>query len=252
MVVATSLDELLESANWSAIDEAKGKGSAAIPALRRFASHKNYQTRQIVMTAVGRIGDPQGADILAQGLTDANINVRQAAANELSLKPYPGANEAILVQLIRSPDEMVRESLALAAGYIPGPRAMEILRPMAQESGQLAVNARMALAKLGDGPSRQAIIDATNDPLPRTRYEALAQLRYVGDPALVVHAKKRLSDREPAQRIGVKKAPRYRRVCDQAVDTVVHLMKLKPPFEVNLERIYSEDEIQKTQKLSGA
>ena len=52
-----------------------------------------------------------------------------------------------------------------------------------------------------------------------------------------------------AQKIGPKKAPKFRRVCDQAVDTLVALLKLKVPFETNIEKIYSDAEINTVAKM---
>jgi hypothetical protein len=43
---------------------------------------------------------------------------------------------------------------------------------------------------------------------------------------------------------------RYRRVCDQAVDSLVFLLRLKLPFEVNSEKLYSASERKTIQDLA--
>jgi hypothetical protein len=109
----------------------------------------------------------------------------------------------------------------------------------------------MALAKLGEPQARAALLADLAAPLPRTRYDTVGQLRYVGDVGLASHARKLLPDRAAAQRIGIMNAPRYRRVCDQAVDTLVYLRQLKVSFPVNLEQIYSDDQISQVERLTA-
>lgn len=247
----TRLENLLSQGSWQAVDEAQRQGSAALPILRSVLAHEPYVERQIAMKCVGRIADPAGADILAAGLTDTNINVRIAAANELAQKSYPGALDSVLDQLMHSPEELIQEILALAAGHLPSLRTIETLRPLAAGAGDLALNARMALAKLGDPEARASMVADLAAPLPRTRYDTAGQLRYVGDASLAPHVRKLLSDRAEAQPIGLKHAPRYRRVCDQAVDTLVFLRQLKVSFPVNLEQIYSEDQIRQVEQLTA-
>jgi HEAT repeat protein len=245
-----TLESLLESANWDAVDEAQREGPAALPAIRQYARSKNYRIRQISVACAARIGGGEAAEILAAGLTDDNINVQLQAAKELSSGKFPSAGEAVLEQLSHGHEYLVREFLALAAGYIPGGRTVDVLRSLAGENGPLAANARMALARLGDA---QALSELTKDlasSSPRIRYEALDQLRYVGSPRLIPYAKRLLDDKEPARRIGPARHPRFRRVCDQAVDTLVLMLKLRPPFPISAERIYTDEELRQVRELA--
>jgi len=249
---AGSLETLLLQGDWRAVDLAQPDDPRVLPILSKLRSAENYRTRQIVMSAAGKLGAPESAAILAAGLGDSNVNVRLAAASELSQKSYPAAAQAILEQLEKSPDDVVREALALAAGRLPpDPGTIERLRPYAADGGDLAVNTLMALARLGDAAARQAIIQELASPQPRTRYDALGHLRYVGDPALAAHARRLLGDRAEAQRIGVKHAPRYRRVCDQALDTLVFLLKLQVRFVVNAEQIYGDAQLAEAERLTA-
>ncbi|MEO6002389.1 MAG: HEAT repeat domain-containing protein [Opitutus sp.] len=246
----TRLENLLAQNNWAAADEAQRQGAAALPLLRSLLGREPYLLRQIAMTCVGRIGDPAGSDILAAGLTDTNINVRIAAANELSQKPYPGALERVLGLLQQNPDDAVRETLALAAGHLPSPQTIEVLRGLVSGTDELAGNARMALAKLGDPAARAAMIADLAAPLPRTRYDTVGQLRYVGDVSLAPHARKILADRAIALAIGAMVTPRYRRVCDQVLDTLVYLLSLKVPFAVDVEQIYTDEQLSQVERLT--
>lgn len=237
------LNKLLAEANSQAVEEAKQQGKAALPIIRPFLKDKNFQVRQIAVSSAGAIGDPQGADILATGLEDENINVRLAAARELSKKAYPAATETVLAVLKKSPEGIVRELLAVAAGFLPGEKTVAALRPLASGDSVLAEKAMFALAKLGDAAGRKALSSRLSAKLPRTRYEALEALCYVSSSVFATPAKKLLSDKATGLQIGSVRNPRNRRVADQAVDSLVCLLKLQPPFETSPEKIYTDSEI---------
>ncbi|MGH9405570.1 MAG: HEAT repeat domain-containing protein [Terriglobia bacterium] len=246
---AATLEILLEAGNWDAVEEAAREGKAALPILQHFARSTSYETRQIALACAASIGGEAAAEILAAGLTDPNINVRLQAAKELSSGKFPAAGPAVLEQLAHSDEFLIREPLALAAGYLPADRAVPVLRTLSEGFGSLSVNARMALAKLGDPEARAALVRELSSSRPRTRYDALGELVYVNDVTLAPYAEKLLGDRESALRIGTVRRPQYRRVCDQAVDTIVFLLRLGPSFPVKPERIYTEPELEEIRDL---
>jgi HEAT repeat protein len=237
------LERMLREGSWRAVELAQQLSDAAWPAIRKGASMPDYRSRQIAMTCAGRIGGGTAGLILAQGLSDENVNVRVTAAAQLSANPPATAKAAILDTLLKSSESDIREMLALAAGYLPGKSTMDALRSLAGGKDAFSKNARMALAKLGDPEARKEMISNLSAKDPHVRYETLGQLRYVDDRELSKHAKDLLWDKASAQRIGPERNPRFRRVCDQAVDTLVYLMKLSPPFITSVETIYSDDQL---------
>ncbi len=253
MDITSQLEFLLEQANWQAVDEARRLGLVCLPTLQKYAAHENYQIRQIALTCATQFADAQTADLLAMALIDANINVRITAANALAEKPYPASlvAGAVLEQLMTSPDEVVREQLALAAGYLPGEKTLEVLSKLLNEEPQLATNARLALTRLGDAESRAQLLEQLNSQLARERYEVIESLQYVNDRTLVGTIKKFLRDTDPALMIGSKRAPRYRRVCDQAVDTIIFLLQLAVDFPHDPERIYLDEERLRVEAVMG-
>lgn len=249
MTASNSLEHLLAAANWDAVDEAQHEGPRALPAIRVYVRSNNYRSRQIALASAARVGGDEAASMLATGLTDDNVNVQLQAAKDLSTGQFPSASGAILAQLANNRDHVVKQFLALAAGYIPGEASIAALRPLAEGKDELATNARMALARLGDENARRQLTNDLSATLPRTRYDALDQLRYVNDLKFASYAKRLLDDKEPARRIGTARHPKFRRVCDQAVDTLVSLLSLKPPFRVAPERIYTEGELTQLRRL---
>lgn len=237
------LDELLAAASWQAVDEAKRKGSAALPVVRRFSNDKNFVIRQITMACVEAIGDPSGADILAGGLSDSNVNVRLAAARALSMGAYPTAANAITKAIEGASEETFRELLVKAAGFSPESKTISVLKPFASGDSVLARNTVFALAKLKDPTGQKTLSAMLSSTLPRTRYESLEGLCYVNDKKFSGQAKRLLSDNAVGLRIGSTRNPKQRRVADQAVDSLVCLHQLRPAFLTAAERIYTPAEI---------
>jgi hypothetical protein len=239
----TELDRLLSEGNWDSVKLAQQLGDEAWPTIRSGAKMPDYRSRQIAMVCAGRIGGNTGGIILAEGLSDVNVNVRATAAAQLSVNPPATSKAAVIETLYRSSESDIREMLALAAGYLPGQSTMEVLSSLADGKDVLGTNARMALAKLGDPGAREQLISNLTSEDPYRRYEALGQLRYVNDPEFAKYAKGLLWDKADAILIGPERNQRFRRVCDQAVDTLVYLMKLSLPFETSVETIYTDDEL---------
>jgi len=253
MTTEADLENMLTTGDWRAVDAARELGEEAWPTIRRGAGMANYKSRQIAMACAAAVGgDPAGA-VLGTALDDENVNVRTEAAKGLSVAPPQTARDALLDKLQTGRDDVVRGYLALGAGYLPSDRTTTVLRPLAKGGGELAQQARMALAKLGDAQAREALIQDVTGEDPEVRYRALGQLRYVNDPKLAAHARPLLADKRNAQRIGTNRNPQFRRVCDQAVDTLVHLLELTPKvkFETNVEKIYSPEELAAIADLAG-
>ncbi|MCR4308570.1 MAG: hypothetical protein NUW14_00885 [Deltaproteobacteria bacterium] len=250
MSAQAELERLLADGDFRAVEVAASMGDAAVPALRKGAGMPAYRSRQVAVACAGRVGGEAAGEILSLGLKDGNVNVRVAAAGQLSVNPPESAKDAVLSTLVRSTETDVREMLAFSAGYFPGERTVAILRSIASGKEVLSSNARMALARLGDPAGREAVLNdlASSDPL--VRYETVGGLRYVNDPSLAIRVKPLLLDTEEAQAIGPGGGWKYRRVCDQAVDTLIYLLKLKLPFPTGEETIYGEEQLLRVRDLT--
>lgn len=243
MSAQAELERLLADGDFRAVEAAAAMGDAAAPALRKGAGMPGYRSRQVAMACAGKIGGDVAGEILALGLKDGNVNVRVTAAGQLSVNPPEYAKDAVLSTLVRSTETDVREMLAYSAGYFPGERTIAVLRSVASGKEVLASNARLALARLGDPAGRDAVLNDLASPDPLVRYDTLGGLRYVNDPSLADRVKPLLLDTKEAQAIGPGGGWRHRRVCDQAVDTLVYLLKLKVPFPTGEETIYTEEQL---------
>ena len=246
-----NLEIALQQKSWEAVSEAARLGENALPLIKKYGRDEDYQIRQIAVACTGVIKDDGIVPVLTAELDDDNVNVRLEAAKAINKNPKPGVTDAVLEKLENSPEEVLKEILALAAGKLPGEKTIEVLKRVQKaEEGQVSANAQMALAKLGDSEAKQAIVQQLSDPLARTRYDALEKLIYIDDVALASYAKRLLGDKSDAIRVGNIKNPKYRRVCDQAVDTIVFLLNLSVGFRVSKDRIYSDREIQEVDAKS--
>lgn len=238
-----TLERKIAEGDWSAVDLAASLGTEGLPGIRRGAGLPNSLSRHIAMICAGKVGGDTAGEILALGLKDRNIDVRTAAAGQLMMGTPATARIAVLDALKTEGDPSIREFLVLAAGHVPGERTVKLLRPLAEGNDALARNARKALARLGDKEARERLIKELSAPSPWTRYEAVGDLRYVDDPEMSRYVVHLLSDTANADLIGPERNPRYRRVCDQAVDTLARLRKLSLPFRTSVETIYTDEQL---------
>ncbi len=189
-----------------------------------------------------QMGEAAGKILLA-GLADKYINVSLAAAGQLSRNPPLSALHDILNELTACSEENICALPALSAGRLPGEASIQALLGLVGRDDDAAKNARLALAKLGQPEYLKAHLSKLASQNPHTRYEALAQLIYINNIKFADNTKPLLADKEAAVTIGTQYNPRYRRVCDQAVDTLIALLKLTPPFATGAEMIYTDKQL---------
>ena len=237
------LQEKISAGDWRAVELAGKIGASAWLVIKKAAESSYYKSRQIAMSCAGCIGGEESGPVLSSGISDTNINVRLAAAKALSVNPPLSAADAICEVLSSSKEKELLIFLALAAGYLPGKSIVGALQNLLKKNDVSAQYACMALAKLGDRSALRHIKANLDSPNPRIRYEALVQIKYVDDSSLAIGVKKFLIDCAEAFQIGPSRNPTYRRVCDQAVDTLVSLLNLSPKFKICPEKRYSDAEL---------
>jgi HEAT repeat protein len=246
-----NLEASLTRVEYRAIDESRVAGIASLPLLRRYSRDRDHRIRKLTMHCAGVIDLARSGLILVEGLDDENLNVKSAAANELAQRTCPAAADAIGDRLVAEEDELMLEQLALAAGRSPGARSLELLSSVKPGGAVLAAHISMALARLGDAEARRILLDELEAPQARSRYDALEKLIYVAERGYAPRAMRLLGDRAEAVRVGFVQMPRYRRVCDQAVDTLAQLLGVRTDFPLAEDKLYSPAEIASMQILSS-
>lgn len=237
------LENMIAGGDWKAVELAVRMGDAAWPAVKKGATMEGFQSRQIAMVCAGQLGGKTAGEILLAGLADKHINVSLAAAGQLAKNPPAGSHQGILQELSSCSEENICALLALAAGRLSGKAPIQTLLGLVEGDDDVAQNARLALAKLGQKEYLEEHLAKLASESPHIRYTALAQLIYIDDPKLAENVKTLLGDKEVAITLGTQYNPRYRRVCDQAVETLKALLKFTVPFETSAGTIYSDEQL---------
>tara|TARA_R110002096_G_scaffold44524_8_gene119845 strand:+ start:51084 stop:52058 length:975 start_codon:yes stop_codon:yes gene_type:complete len=244
------LEQHLASANWQAVDLAKRLGGDAWPAVEAAAQQPEFRTRQIAMACAGALGTSRALPLLIAGLGDPHRNVSIAAASQLSLSPPPGAQAELVRSLGACEEDVICALLVRGLGRLPGERSIAAVLDAAQRSDALLDVARLALSKLGDKDALRSQRALLKNRSAAIRYQALVDTRYIANATLIVAAKPLLQDTAPVVSIGTPYNEQHRRVCDQAVDTLVVLLQLEPSFAVAAETIYSDEQIREVARLA--
>jgi hypothetical protein len=129
------------------------------------------------------------------GLDDKHINVRLAAAGQLSVNPPATAQGEIAQKLRQCEEDNICEMLVLGLGRLPGEVSIAAVTETAQNNPVLADAARLALSKLGHKGSLQTQLNLLSADNGFSRYQGLVDLIYIADANLAVYAKPSMPSR---------------------------------------------------------
>lgn len=249
MTDVQQLEKMIAEGDWDAVELAGKMGASAWPVLEWGAQMAGFRSRQITMVSAGQLGGDEAGRMLLAGLHDKHINVGLAAAGQLSRNPPGNTLLKILDELNECSEDNICALLALAVGRLPAGEAPEVLLELAEGDDDVAKNAQLALARLGNSEYVERHLDKLASKESSIRYEALSGLIYINDPKLARNVHGLLSDREVAVTLGTQYKPRHRRVCDQAVDTLTALLKIKPGFDTGPENIYTDEQLHQFEQM---
>ncbi|MFT6283803.1 MAG: HEAT repeat protein [Arenicella sp.] len=246
-----NLKKLLTEENWQAVDAAIKLGDNAWPALDAGATMQSFRSRQITMASAGAIGTDKSIHILVEGLDDKHINVRLAAAGQLSVNTPPDAQMALARKLRTCEEHNICSLLILGLGNVPGELSVNSILEFSQNNHELTGVAQLALSKLERKTSIDAQLMLFSSSNPSARYQALIDLIYIADKNYASYAIALLRDKAVAISIGTPYDEEHRRVCDQSVDTLIELLQLTPSFITSAEMIYNGQQINEIIQLTN-
>jgi len=247
------LEQQLEKGNADARDTAKQLGPAAIPTLRRHVESESEEQRALALECFAEIEGDETVTVLAQGLEDPALDVRNMAVRLLHRVCSPAAIPKLQEAVSQSADGWVRGNAALILGRLDDSASIPIIRTqMEAESDPKAMRQMsLATARLEDGDARQEVLRRLSDQEPRVCYEAIADFEYLNKPALTGHLVPLLSDTREVKNIGAEPFPVLHRVCDRAVEAVDGLNPGRLSFSIG-GRTYSETEIDEARRVIQA
>ena len=241
--------ENVKQKNWGVVAKPGLVRTDAGPALLRLLDDKDSQVRQLVVTCLDAVGGSAAREGLIKALRDRTETVRAAAAR--FLRPHFNAADlpTIVNVLDNSPDEYVREQLALLLGESGDTSMIPILS--ARLRGESNVHARnaasLAMARLGDPGGRMELIQRLSQDDPAERVRALRDLPYLNDRRLLAYTVPLIDDTRPGLNMGRLHAPYFIRVCDVAINVASQMLgarfawaeptKRHSPQEINEARV---------------
>lgn len=154
----------------------------------------------LALGLVGR-GSRTAAAHLLELLDDPVLSVRRAAAQALRGVEVPGLIPALRARM-RPESALVQDRTCwldlLAARALLGDHAChEALRRLLTREGEVATEAGLRLARLGDARGLAACIEASQSPRLDRRLQAVAALGALGDPRGMAALRARARDRHP-------------------------------------------------------
>jgi HEAT repeat protein len=168
---------------------------AADPATRRNAARE-----------LTELGPGRGGPLALAALSDADDDVKLAAAEAAIRLRAAGATDAV-VGWLNAPDARLRRKACEVARSLPGPRAVA---PLGRTLGDPDPEVRAAAADaLGHQVSAEAVpplLGRLDDPAPPVRIQIVGALARLGDPRAVVPLVGKVQDSSPDVREAVARA----------------------------------------------
>jgi HEAT repeat protein len=177
-------------------------GSAAVPVLLEASEGGDVDVRKQVVDTLGAIGHSSAADRLTQLLTDADANVRAAAAEALGAVAALGVEGLLLGRVEQDAEPLVRlcalRSLAKLRASVPvsrleGALCDSLLRPAVYavlgatgdpEAWDTLLKGLEAGARSSREAAMEAIVEVISQATPREELELLERLRECEDDFL--------------------------------------------------------------------
>lgn len=142
--------------------------------------------RAICVEALGRIGDPAGADTLLRGLADPDDSVRTQAARAAARSGWWLRDERLVEPLLNllttGKDEKIRSAAAYSLGkYKQDGVVKALVAALKDPYCDARAGAATSLGKLGDPAAVPALIALINDKAASAAYIDVIAVRALGD-----------------------------------------------------------------------
>lgn len=215
-------------------------------ALKEVAGSERASVRMLVLELASLYPSEGASRAVLALLHDPDLTIQSVAGGEIARI----AQKSLVPDMFKAMDRHVALPVkgALArqigvigdAGDIPRLR----LRYRAAQDGGFRNDLSLAMARLGDEPSRQELIHRLNAADVTVRLEALGDVPYAGDSRLAGHLRPDLEDRRDASVISLPHEPTVAgRICDFAIQAMAGL-GVKFSFSTVPIRRFTEPEIQ--------
>jgi hypothetical protein len=183
----SSMDDLASAdarARRRAADALRAMGSRAAAPLVAAAvgRERDPEVKVALLSALGALGEPAGADVAARELADSRPAVRAAALDAVAALQGKDAEPRLLAALADA-SALVRRRAVLLLGFAPGPAAEEALRScLSDRDGGVARAAALALSGRPTATAQAALARALDHGEESVRrVAATAVSRWAGE-----------------------------------------------------------------------
>jgi hypothetical protein len=247
-----SLEQQIVNEDPAAPDTARALGIYASPLLKRLLKDARIETRQGAIRCAAQIPEPDRSTLLLSGLDDDDINVRDDALQALKFAIRPDAIRLLLRYIDDPDDDYLRGEVALLAGRHTEPTTLNQLakRLRKETNSDVRFKITLAMARLENGDARRTLRDALTAPDLDDRYDAIIGYEYVGDTQLLVDLVPYLDDTaDVLNTMPAHTQPRFIRICDVVVNTVVSMLSPALSFNGSERRQFTPDELDQIRSL---
>lgn len=163
-------------------------------------------TRRTAARELTELGPGRGAPLALQALSDADDDVKLAAADAAIRLRAAGATEAV-VGWLNAPDARLRRKACEVARALPGSRAVAPLgRTLGDPDAEVRAAAADALGHQASADAVPPLLGRLDDPAPPVRIQIVGALARLGDLRAVVPLVGKVQDSSPDVREAVARA----------------------------------------------
>jgi HEAT repeats len=245
--------ERVKQKDWGVLEQPGIVGADAGPALLPLLGDSDPQVRALAVACLNAAGGAAARQGLIKALHDRIETVRAAAARYLHEHYAKEDIPVIQRELTASPDEYVREQLALLLGKTGDDSNIKLLlaRIPVEKDEHARHAASLALARLGEATHRHHLIERLKQDDPKERVNALKDLPYVNDRSLLAHVIPLLDDTRPGLNVGPAHGRYFLRVCDVAVNVANEMLDKPFPWVEPVKR-YSPEQLSEAKAALAA
>lgn len=246
------IEEMILKKDWQVTEYLEKMDRSIIPILLKLTKNPDWEVRQLSLICLAHFKTRESAEALADALLDEDVNVRSYAAGLLQEAYHPFVLPQLLAALKKSEDDHVRSQIVLVIGRIGNEEAKEELQKVLLRERDKAtqVNIIQALARLQDKDCRQKILSELNSSIPKTRFEAIQKVEYIGDKEFALNLEPLLDDRTPALTLTASATQTINvRINETAVKAIAKIFNQPFSFRIENLRPCTEQEIQEAKQF---
>ncbi|KAA0214771.1 MAG: hypothetical protein DYG94_10515 [Leptolyngbya sp. PLA3] len=229
-----------------AIEVARASGPPAFNQAQPLLADASPQVRAIALRVLDA-ADPQRAHPVAvKALSDPSDEVKTFAVAVLRPNPPSGAASELLAAYNTANDPALRGEVALLAGRVEPPEAIDTWRAVwVREDDRFAkADVCKALARMGDQPARDAYVASMKRERGRPVFDLIRGTAYFNDTWIVPALGQMLDRKDVALHLAADFPDTHPfRVCDVALEAILKLTGEKVEFQVPRPTQYTEAEI---------